>query len=323
MSTVETTTTALTPEITKAQITLSLNKEGLAYQNLLQECEDVKFTNDNLNEKRDCLINLRKVKSKLAAMENPFTERWKGWNASKKSLADPVDELLSRKEAEFKKKADENAAAAKKIEDEKIRVKGIKDAIDTFFLEQSQAVANTSDPSEIVRIEKLVGSHRANRSKYQEFLHILNQKADELAPLIKMQKESLRKLNSLEEAENSATDDQDILDIMEEREGIEKSVAEMYTHIQESTLKMATSPDIAEVDIVASEAPKPRRTTWDFDIPDINNLLKKAPELVLITPDKEKIKEILRKKIADGETKNTEEILYLNGAVRFYLHKTY
>ena len=41
------------PEIVKAELTLALSKEGLAYQTLLQECENVIFTNDNLNEKRD------------------------------------------------------------------------------------------------------------------------------------------------------------------------------------------------------------------------------------------------------------------------------
>ena len=51
----ETTTTALTPEIVKAQLTVALSKEGLAYQNLLQACENVTFTKDNLNEERTVL----------------------------------------------------------------------------------------------------------------------------------------------------------------------------------------------------------------------------------------------------------------------------
>ena len=190
----------ISPEIVKAELTLSLSKEGLAYQAILQECEDVVFTNDNLNEKRDCLVNLRKVKSKLAAIENPFTERWKNWNTSKKSLADPVDELLGRKESEFKKKAAENAAAEKKIEDEKIRVKSIKDSIDNFFIAQSQAIAGAINPEELVRIEKLIGSHKANSSRYAEFLPIMAEKAANLTDLIKAQKIALKELEGLKQA---------------------------------------------------------------------------------------------------------------------------
>jgi hypothetical protein len=309
----ETTTTALTPEITKAQITLSLSKEGLVYQNLLQECEDVKFTNDNLNEKRDCLINLRKVKSKLAAMENPFTERWKGWNASKKSLADPVDELLSRKEAEFKKKADENAAAAKKIEDDKIRVKGIKDAIDTFFLEQSQAVANTSEPSEIVRIEKLIGSNKANKTRYAEFLPLLVEKADILAELIKDKKTALRELEALNEAENNATDDQTVLDILEKKEQVEAKIEQTKNDVQEKALKMATEAEIVEPEIMIAEAPKPRLSKWSYEIIDIKQAEKAGLTLTVI--DEKKVKEILAKKRED-ETECTE-----NGIRYFILRK--
>ena len=206
----ETTTTALTPEIVKAQLTVALSKEGLAYQNLLQACENVTFTKDNLNEERTVLKDLRKVKSNLAGMTNPHTAAWQQWNAARKSLADPVDALLTKKEGEFSKISKEIAAENARIEAEKARVKGIKDAIDTFFLEQSQAVANTSEPSEIVRIEKLIGSHKANKTRYAEFLPLLVEKADILADLIKDKKSALRELEALQEAENNATDDQTV-----------------------------------------------------------------------------------------------------------------
>jgi hypothetical protein len=309
----ETTTTALTPEIVKAQLTVALSKEGLAYQNLLQACENVTFTKDNLNEERTVLKDLRKVKSNLAGMTNPYTAAWKGWNEARKSLTDPVDALLTKKEKEFAIVSQEIAAENASIEAEKQRVKGIKDAIDTFFLEQSQAVANTSDPSEIVRIEKLIGSNKANKTRYAEFLPLLVEKADILAELIKDKKTALRELEALNEAENNATDDQTVLDILEKKEQVEAKIEQTKNDVQEKALKMATEAEIVEPEIMIAEAPKPRLSKWSYEIIDIKQAEKAGLTLTVI--DEKKVKEILAKKRED-ETECTE-----NGIRYFILRK--
>ena len=153
--------TTPTTDLTKAELQLALSKEGLVYQQLLQECENVTFTKDNLNEDRSCLTNLRKVKSSLEKMENPHTAKWKAWNEARKSLADPVGELLNRKVNEFKKLAEEVAEENRKAEAEKQRKAGILAEIDSFFINQSQAIAAATEPSELVRVEKLIGSHKS------------------------------------------------------------------------------------------------------------------------------------------------------------------
>lgn len=307
------TTTALTPEIVKAQLAVALSKEGLAYQNLLQACENVTFTKDNLNEERTVLKDLRKVKSNLAGMTNPHTAAWQQWNAARKSLADPVDALLTKKEGEFAKVSREIAAENARIDAEKQRVKGIKDAIDTFFLEQSQAVANTSDPSEIVRIEKLIGSNKANKTRYAEFLPLLVEKADILADLIKDKKSALRELEALQEAENNATDDQTVLDILEKKEQVEAKIEQSRNDVQEKALNMATEAEVVEPEIMVAEAPRPRRTSWEFEVTDIKAAEKAGLTLTVI--NEQKVKEILAKKRED-ETECTE-----NGIRYFILRK--
>ena len=307
------TTTALTPEIVKAQLTVALSKEGLAYQNLLQACENVTFTKDNLNEERTVLKDLRKVKSNLAGMTNPHTAAWQQWNAARKSLADPVDALLTKKEGEFAKVSREIAAENARIDAEKQRVKGIKDAIDTFFLEQSQAVANTSEPSEIVRIEKLIGSHKANKTRYAEFLPLLVEKADILADLIKDKKSALRELEALKEAENNATDDQSVLDILEKKEQVEAKIEQAKNDVQEKALSMATEAEVIEPEIMVAEAPRPRRTSWEFEVTDLKQAEKAGLTLTVI--NEQKVKEILAKKRED-ETECTE-----NGIRYFILRK--
>ena len=67
-----TTTPPLSIEVTKAELTLALSKEGLAYQKLLQDGENLKFTKDNLVEEGASLKTLRTVKKKLEDTENPY-----------------------------------------------------------------------------------------------------------------------------------------------------------------------------------------------------------------------------------------------------------
>ncbi len=65
-------TTAISIDVTKAELQVSLTKEGLQYQQLLQEGEDVKFTKENLAEQGGCLKTLRLVKKKIDDKVNPY-----------------------------------------------------------------------------------------------------------------------------------------------------------------------------------------------------------------------------------------------------------
>jgi len=315
-------TTATTPEIIKGELMLALTKDGLAYQTLLQQSEDVVFTKDNLNEERTALINLRKVKKRLEDEVNPWTAKWQAWNNARKSLVDPVTEVLNRKGAEYKKLAAEVAAEAQAADLERMRVATIKLAIDTFFIEQSQAIAGATDLEELTRIEKLVGSHRANKSRYQEFLPLLTQKAAELTPLIKNQKDSLRKLEGLQRAENAANaigDDQAVLDSREAQEAVTAQIEEKRVTVQESALSMAVNSDVVEAEVVLPTAPRPRRSSWKWEVADMKKMQKTMPSWVVLTPDIPKIDEYLRVKKAEGFEGESFDF----AGVRFWLNKEY
>lgn len=288
--------TNLTPAIQKAELILALSKDGLAYQQLLQESEDVVFTKENLNEERVALKNLREVKKKLEKMENPFTENWKKWNEARKSLVDPVVATLTKKEQEYSKLAREAAAEAKAIEDEKIRVDGIKKEIDDFFIAQSHAIAAAKTPQELVAIEKLIGSHKANSARYQEFLPDLALKASNLTPLIKNQKESIKKLTALNEqieAAEATGDDQFILDAMEAKEQVEANISERKEVAQEKALSMAISGG-SYATPVAPSVPKARLSKWTYEVVDIKQAEKAGLTQTII--DKEKVDALLREK---------------------------
>lgn len=309
-------------DLTRAELQLTLSKEGLAYQQLLQEAEDVVFNRDNLNEERTALVNLRKVKKKLTDAENPFTERWKAWNEARKSLVDPVSELLTKKEGEYKKIASELALEDQKVEAEKKRKEAILSEIDRFFIDQSQAIANATDPQELIRVEKLIGSHKANSSRYAEYLPLMAEKAQNLTDLIKSQKLALKQLEGYKQAENAAEqagDDQKVLDSREAQEQIAQKIEETKITVQEKAVNMATNSEVIEVEAILPSAPKPRRSVWEWEIKDIKLTAKKMSDWVKLEINSEKVDEYLKAKKAEGI--EGEEFEF--AGIRFYLKKSY
>lgn len=319
------TTTPVAIDVTKAELQIALSKEGLQYQQLLQEGENLTFTKDGLVEQGASLKTLRSVQKKLGDIENPYTANWKAWNAARKSLTDPVDELLKRKEAEYRKLALEIEADKKKAEQEKERVSGIKQAIDSFFIAQSQAIAGAKTLGELTAIEKIIGSHKANKARYAEFLPDLVGKAENLTPLIKQQKDNIRKLEAVKEAEAKATesgDDQAVLDAMEAKESLQNKFDEVNIKAQEQAVGMATRVETVVVpEVVLPAAPRPRRTTFEWECYDIDLLHKKMPHLVTLNPNKEKLDELLAAKKVEWVFDGNDSVDFFG--VRFFIKKTY
>ena len=317
------TTTPVAIDVTKAELQIALSKEGLQYQQLLQEGENITFTKDGLVEQGASLKTLRSVQKKLGDIENPYTANWKAWNEAKKTLLDPVADVLKRKEAEYRKLALEIEADKKKAEQEKERVSGIKQAIDSFFIAQSQAIAGAKTLGELTAIEKIIGSHKANKARYAEFLPDLVGKAENLTPLIKQQKDNIRKLEAVKEAEAKATesgDDQAVLNAREAQESLQNKFDEVNIKAQEQAVGMATRVETVVVpEVVLPAAPKPRRSVWVFESVDINETLKKMPNFVELSLNKEKVDEYLKAKKAEGI--EGEEFTVFG--IRFYIQKSF
>ena len=242
----------------------------------------------------------------------------------KKSLTDPVADLLKRKEAEYRTLALEIEADKKKAEQERLRIAGIRESINSFFIAQSQAIAGAKTLEELTGIEKLIGSHKANSSRYAEFLPELVEKASLLTPLIKTQKESIKKLEALKAAENAANeagDDQAVIDARESQELLTDKIQEMSIKVQEKAIGMATKADVVEPEVVMSESPKPRRTTYEWTCHDVDLLFKKMPHLVTLTPNKEKIDELLVTKRLEGAFKDTDSIEFFG--ITFFIKKIF
>lgn len=314
----------ITAEIVKASFQLELSK--LKYQEALQALVAYEVTRENVAEAQQKLKDARKFLAKFDDIKKKGKEealaicRW--WDDAYNGTKESFESELDVKAKTVNKIAAELAAEAQKAEAEKQRKAAILADIDAFFIAQSQNISNATNPQDLVAIEKLIGSHKANVSRYAEFLPLMGEKAANLTTLIKEQKEALKKLEALKTAEKAAEqqgDDQAVLDSREAQERIAQKIHETKIIVQERGINMSTNSDVVEVDIIAPEAPKARRSVWKWEVADIKTTNKKMPDWVKMQVDEDKVDEYLKAKKAEGI--EGEEFVF--AGIRFFLEKSY
>lgn len=263
----------ITQEIVKAQFNKQLTLQK--YSGALQKLLDFKVTQDNIKEAQELLKEGRKV---IAAFDKIHEEgkapAWKickFWDNTLNSIKNPYKDALGdidkNVQVESKKAAAEDARKQK----EKDRVNEINVMIDNFILQQSSVITNATTPEQLTTVEKFIGSHKANTSRYQEFLPTLVERCNELTPLIKKQKGNIKTLADLEKQRQDALkkdDDRAVLEIEEKKEVIESAIEEKKIQIQETAINFATRPDAITTPEPVMNAIKPRRRSWNFEIVD-------------------------------------------------------
>lgn len=314
----------VTQEIVNARFSTELTK--LKYQDALQALESYKVTEDAIVEAQDKLKKARKFITQMedikAVGKEPALIEGRYWDAALKSFLLPLQTALDTKAADIQKISTEMAARKKKEEDENKRKEDIQTAINTFILDQSKAIAEAKSDDTLISIEKLIGSHKANKSRYQEFLPDLIERCNDLTHILKGQKESIRSMEELKKQQAEAVtngDDAKVLELEEKKEALSDKIDEAKVIVQEKAIEGATrSSGVSSGVTQIFSAPKARRTTWGMEIVDEKKAF--AAGMLICVIDKEKGKTQLAAIKATLPEDQTEVII--NG-VRYYESKTY
>lgn len=324
-----TTTNTLTPEIVKSKLQVALTKAEQSIQGLNDAEASLVYNEDNLGEIskfiEQCKAAEKIVETERVALKEPFLEGGRNVDAGAKLLS---TELVTLRQKAHKKYTDLCLEVEKKrheAEQEANRVKSIRDAMDEFKLAYSVKIADAKTSQELVEIERRINVEALNKSKYGEFLDEFREGLKAIRSLLTAQKVRVRELEALERKAQEAAEngsDEQFLELQDKKEALEAQILENKGSIQETAINQATNSAPVTPEIILPEV-KAKRRTWDFEVKDVAALYKKAPHLVQLTPDYEKIKEILKNKVTDGETKGVSEIVYLNGLIRFYVKLTY
>lgn len=323
----QTTAAALPVTATQEIVEASFSKELtiIRYQDQLNGLNAYQITSENTAQAAEVLKMCRGIIKKMDdihdRIKQPYWDMGKKVDAALKSFKEPFEQALRTKTNELQIVLNKIAEENRKKEQERQRIDGIKKAIDNFLLDASQAIAQATTPQELVAIEKLIGSHKANTYRYQEFLPELVGRSVALSDLIKTQKGNIKTLADLEKKKNEALakdDDRAVEQLQEQQELVQHSINEGKIVVQETAISQALNMD-NQVMIPQTQKVKYRRESWKWEVKDIALLFKKMPHLVELTPNKEKIDEYLRNKKTDGSLTGKEEES-ING-LKLYLER--
>jgi len=110
------------------------------------------------------------------------------------------------------------------------------------------------------------------------------------------------------------------LDAREAQESLQNKFDEVNIKAQEQAVGMATRVETVVVpEVVLPAAPKPRRQVWTYESTDINETLKKMPNFVELTLNKEKVDEYLKAKKAEGIDGEEFNVF----GIRFFIQKSF
>jgi len=320
---------SITPDLAKAEIRLSLTKAEMNIQAALDKANSLIINEDNLTEIKDTIKAMKSVQDAIddahKAGKAPHWAACTAWDAAKRDLRALLDPTLKDIEGKHTKLCQALEKRKREDEKEKNRKKAIEDLLDNTILGFSQEITSCKTTAELTSIQARINAEQGKKNAYQEYLPQLVERCAELNEPLRLQKEAIKRLEALEAAKEKAVatgDDESLLKIEEEKEELGSKISENKVRVEESAINSSTRSYGGGGYTQTFPEVKAKRRTWKNEVKDVAALYKKFPELVTLTPNEEKIKEILKAKIDAGETKDKEEIDYF-GLIRFFVDKKY
>lgn len=323
----ETNTVTGNPVVTQEIVTAKFQQEviSLKYSEALNFLNTIVVTEENLEKSQEAVKRARAIVKGLDGIKTkgkaPALAECRYWDNSFGSLSKPLESAINSASWKIQAVANEVADRARKAEQEKARKEAIKRAIDAFIFEQTHKITETQTIDQIVAIEKLIGSHKAAESRYQEFLEEFKTRVEELTPLLKAQKANIK---AAEEAAAAlleaqvAGDDEKVIELTEKQEEIADRIEETKVVIQETAISSAINASpVTEDAVQIFSKPKPRRTTYSYRVVDEKKAY--AAGMLICELDKEKAKLVIsgvKEEITPDQSK------IING-VEYFIELTY
>lgn len=320
------------PVMTLELVVATYKKEltKLRYQEALQGYASMKVTEDNIKDVQEKMKLGRGLIRKMEALKGELkAPSWKictMWDKAFNDLSEPLENLLSKIQIDLNKVSDEQARKKAAADKEKKRIEDINNDIDNVLMGHSQEIATATKAEQLVAIEKMIGSQKANKTRFQEFLPIFIERANELTPQIKNQKQAIKDLEDLERQKKEAEekgDDATLIALEDKKEELISQIDENKVLVQESMINQATKPnEIVTVQPVFNTI-KPRYQKWKAELKTDDKSMKLALNAGLLkcTLDPDKI-DVLIETLQSTKQLDGLETFEING-IKLYLEKRY
>lgn len=297
------------------------------FQQLANKADSLVYNEDNLEEIADFLKSLRSVKK---AIEETHKEGkaealkiGRDWDMAKNTFTNQVIAIEEKPQAEYSRICIEVDQRKRDAAIEKQRVVNIKQGIETNALKFATDIANCTTSDRLAYFERLINLEKGRKDKYAEFINDAVIRFNELNALLAAQKIEVKKLEEirLQELEAAkAKDEEKMLLLQQQREASENRIEEAKIVVQETVINQATKVEISIADEIFPIV-KSRRTTWKFEMINEKEVIKKSPELLIVSLNDEKVKIILQN-LKDTHVLDDKTEYILNG-IRYWEQKTF
>lgn len=307
------------PPAIKGKFNLSLTHSN--YQSLLNKADTLVCNEDNLEEVKEFLNNIRAgAKETERVHKEGKAEAWKvctEWDSAKRVFISMWQELENKIQPKYAKVCRDIEERKVSQERERARVAAIRSGIDNNLIKFSSQIASCSTSKELVSVERMINLEKTRKDNYEEFFDLAVSKFSELNSQLAVQKEKIKELERLEELEKKEKDETLILEIKEKKDEIKDIIDESKISIQEKAID--TSLNVVDLAEEVFAEVKPRRSVWVWEAKNLKETLKKMPDWVELTTNDEKINDYLKAKKSEGIHGEDFEF----AGIRFYLKKTY
>jgi len=321
----ETTTTlpivaAITPAQAKTKMSLALTKAEFALAAMQRQASEIEVNEDHLEVTKLLLEKFVRARSIVEDAhkkeKEPYLQGGRAIDAAKKEMIEAIEAIEKPLRTRYQKVCNEIAERQRREQEEMMREKQILDGIESNIMEFSQRIAQCQTVEDLLAVERIINRQKAKDmvSKYGKHHDFAIERFDTvLLPILKEQKEKIKKLAELENKLNIAAEDGDI-DALEQltvqKENIEHEIQFNQSKVQDNAIMsggLAVSHEVVETKI-----PKGGRTEYEIEIVDLNVAFKKAPQLLNIELKLSDAKTIARTLDEAGSLKYNESLV-VNG----------
>ncbi len=313
-------------KITKQQIIALFNTETIRwnYNKMLQGLRSMVISKDTLKpeypEFKEADKFLRSIDEWRKAQAKPFNEIDALFLEVYKEIGEPILVELKSLKAQVKTASDANAAEIAQAKKEQERKDNILRVMGTFLNQVTSDILLSTKDSQIVLIQKRIGSEKSKKGFYAEYMPELEEKCEALNSTINSQKEKIRELDKLQvqfEDELRNNNDTAAAQLKEKIELTNVELTENSIRLQEKAFEQSMAISSVEVGQPDLNVVKGKSNRWRWRIDDIELLRKKMPQLTKIVANEQAIADFEKEQRAAGIFKTEEQEIKFNGLTFF------
>ena len=310
----------ISQDTVKAQISIALTKQQISVQNMHDEASRLVFSPENIPEISAFLKKLNDADKIIEQTHKdgkaPYLEGGRTWDAGKNSSLLLTDEVRKLVKPKFDKLCQEEDRKKREADELKQKQAAILSGIESNVISFSAKIAACTTNEELLGVERLINLEKSesNAKKYGEFHKEAIEKYDSvLKPILKDQKEKIKQQEELKQQHNEAIANDDIEKIDEingKLDAVTDEIIDNQVKVQEEAINKASLDFTPMAEEIIADT-KFRRS-YNIEIVDEKEAIKKAKDLIEITINKTAANVVLNTLKDTGAFKDKSEVI-VNG----------